>query len=91
MNRHSIKLPHILNLTLLIVLGCGTKEEREAATYIKDKAVEEALIQKQSDFYQKHQDQLVVKINQCNNLTQEAWKASKDCKSASRAQSMLGW
>ena len=81
----------IFSLFTIVLSGCDNAEDIEAAVYIKDEAVKEALIEKQSDYYQNHQEELKVKIDECRALPRQDRKSSPDCKAASRAQSMLHW
>ena len=81
----------IISLFTLVLTACDNKEDLEAAVYIKGQTVKEALLEKQSDYYQNHQDELKIKIKECQALPRQEYLSSSDCKAASRAQTMLHW
>ena len=81
----------IISLFTLVLTACDNKEDLEAAVYIRDQTVKEALVEKQTDYYKNHQDELKNKIDECRKLPRQDRRSSSDCKAASRAQTNLGW
>jgi hypothetical protein len=81
--------PHRLAPILLVLFaasGC-TEEEQQAATYARDKATRETLIQQREEYYSQpsHREELRAKRDACRELPEEQMDSDIDCVAAFRA------
>ncbi|SHE23302.1 EexN family lipoprotein [methanotrophic endosymbiont of Bathymodiolus puteoserpentis (Logatchev)] len=80
----------LIPLILTVLNGCS-QEEVEATNYIKDRATEEALLEKKAEYFTNHQDELKTQRAQCRKMPRQKAINSSECKAVSRATAYLGW
>ncbi len=74
----------LLNIVILLILtSCSSGDDIEAAGYIKDKGVKEALIRKKQDYYKANKPKLKKKIDYCRSALEKE-RESVDCLAARR-------
>ena len=80
----------LISLILTVLNGCS-QEEVDAANYVKEKTLKEVSLDKQTEYFKNHQDELKLQRNKCNKMPRQEFKSSSDCQAVLRAINSLGW